>query len=214
MITLIIFGMGRAGVMYHDIILSHQWIGVVVGFCGLLMVHLYGDRLELVGWKHRFMLIGFMLFGAGYELLIDRAIHLASLSLSHMSNPEQAAYLQISPFFWFGLATGVVAILPGKERRAWSENLPNLKQYWWTVVLAEAFAVIAFGAAVLGFAEGHVAVIALLAGTFPVMVLIAGVVMRRRFGFDEETFPVIQHPIKKTLAIALVITGAVLASWN
>lgn len=197
-IALVTFGIGRLGVQLHDSISSQQWLGVIIGAGGLLAVHAYGDKLQFVDWRHRLMLVSFMLLGATYEMLIDRAIYLASVSLKDVENPEQVAFLQVSSFFWFGLTTGIVAILPKHERRAWQKNARNLLSYWWAVLTVEGLAILGFAAAVFGFAKGHVAVVALLAGTFPVLVLIGGSDIATEIWIWGRYFPYYPKSVKKT----------------
>ncbi|MFH1444232.1 MAG: hypothetical protein ABIG34_02475 [Candidatus Peregrinibacteria bacterium] len=213
-VALAIFIMHCLHVPLHDTILFRQWLGVIIGGCGLIAVHVFGDKMAFVDWRYRLLLIGLMLCGAAYELLIDRAIFVAIVPLQGMPNPDLSAFLQVSPFFWFGLSTGCVAILPRSERQAWKENFPNIRRDFWLVVLVQVLSILGFSSAIFAFAKGHVAIVSLLTGSSPVFVLIVSVGLRRYFGFDQNTFPEIQHPMKKTLAILLVIAGSTLASWN
>ena len=195
---------------YHETIFMVQYVGVGLGVIGLLGLALLGvEKIERVCFRHRKMLIGFMILGAGYELLVDYALHLALFSPT-IKTPLQA-YVSISPFFWFGLFTGVVAIWPKAERDALRENWNVIRSKWKWIVAAETCGLVAFGSMVYSFSVAHVAVVAMIAGSFPIIVFIGGIVLRRSYGFSEEKFPVVDYPAWKTLAIVLTITGAIIA---
>jgi hypothetical protein len=200
------------GFQVHDVIQPSQWLGIGIATIALVAVHQWGDKCQLVDWKHRIMLLVFMCFAALDEMTIDWALHMASEELSNHS--ERAAFLSISPFHWLGFSTGVLVLLSKKERKEFISDGKQFLAHWKLIVLAELIALVAFGAMVYGFATGHVAVIAIMSGSFPVVVFLGGILLRRKFGFSEELFPVVQHPWKKGIAILVVILGITLAAWG
>ncbi len=195
---------------YHDEITAIHYVGIGIGVFGLFALALWGVKIEFVDRRHRLMLIGFMICGGGYEMLADYAMHLAMLSPG-IQTPLQA-FVSVSPYFWIGLATGVVAIFPKKERKAIRENWSTICRNWKWIVVAEACGLVAFGAMIYSFTVAHVAVVAVVAGAFPVVVFIGGIILRVYFGFSSEKFPEVEQPVKKTLAVSTTIVGAAMAS--
>jgi hypothetical protein len=211
MIALITLVLSAYGIQSHETILSRQWVGIFIAALALIGVHLWGEHLQLVDWKHRLMLILFMSLSAVNEMTIDWALHLTSTSLD-MS--QRTAYLVISPYYWLGLSSGVLVLLLPKERKEFLANFYSMMKSWKLIIISELIALIAFGALIYGFAVGHVAVIAVMSGSFPVVVFFGGILLRRKFGFSEKKFPIIKHPWKKGIAILVVILGITLAAWG
>jgi hypothetical protein len=212
MIALFTLFMHTIGIQMYEVITSSQWLGVLIASCALVAIHLCGDRLQLVDWKHRVMLVIFMCFAAADEVTIDWALHLtAGLTAAHS---ERMAFLAISPYHWAGFSTGILVMLIPVERKEFKVNLSKILASWKLIIFAELVALLAFASMVYGFATGHVAVIAIISGSFPIVVFLGGILLRRKFGFSEEKFPIVQHPWKKGIAILIVILGITLAAWG
>lgn len=193
---------------YHEEIGILQWIGVGIAVAGLVGMHVLGEKIELVDWKHRIMLLGFMFGGAAYELAIDRAIYLAAQS---MKNDEQAAFIAVSPFFWAGLSSGIIVLLSKKERTAFRKQWAIILSSWRLILLGEIFALIAFCAVLFGFAKGHLVVVSLLAGSFPVFVFV-GEILLVYGGLLQRDVLTARLLAKKIASIAAVIAGSITAS--
>lgn len=194
--------------LYHETLSVVEYVGIGIGALGLFGLALWTEKLEFVDAKHRAMLIAFVIFAAGYEMMTDWAMHLAMQSPT-INTPLQA-YLSVSPYFWIGLSTSVVAVFPKNEMAELRKNWATIVGNWRWIAAAEACALIAFGAMVYSFTEAHAAAVAMVAGSFPIIVFVGGIILRRCYGFSSETFPVVEHPVKKTIAVLASIIGAVL----
>ncbi|MBT3293106.1 hypothetical protein HN854_03540 [Candidatus Peregrinibacteria bacterium] len=208
LVAIVLTALGR----YHDQLSIIHYIGIGIGAIGLWALALWGEKIEFVDKRHRMMLIGFMIFAGSYELLADYAMHLAMLS-DKIKTPLQA-FVSVTPYFWIGLATGVIAIAPKQEREAIRENWSNICSKWKWIAAAEMCALVAFGTMIYSFTVAHVAVIAMIAGAFPIFVFAGGIILRRYFGFSKDTFPEVVYPKKKTAAVLATIIGACLAGFR
>ena len=209
-ISLITFMLHAFGVRLYEVIQLSQWFGVILTALALVLVHMWGDHIKLVDMKHRLMLILFTVLAAVDEMSIDWVLNLTSGQF----DSQQIAFIAISPYHWMGVVAGVFVLISKKERSEFRQNFKVILRHWRLIVVAELIAAFAFTAKVYGFATGHVAVIAVMAGGFPIVVFFGGILLRRKFGFSEELFPVVKHPWKKGIAILIVILGITLAAWT
>jgi len=192
---------------FYETIAPHQWLGICIATLGLIFLKVAEGVRSFVGWKHRILLVCFMVFGASYEMLVDRAEHIAG-------GTALQSFVNVTPFYWVGMFSGVGLLLLPKERRAFREQWKGIRSAWKLIVLAEVLALVAFATALYAYAAGHVALVAMLTGCIPIFVLLGEVILRRFGNFSEEVFPKIRMPLRKALVVCIVVAGAVLANMQ
>jgi hypothetical protein len=186
-----------------------QWMGVVLTSVGLALMPLLGSITRMFG-RHRVAMIGFIVAQALYMVLFDRACSAAVQS----GHAELSAFLACYPWFWLGMTAGILPIFLPKEWWEFRSQWPTICQHWRRVGLAEAFATVAFAAQVASFGGEHVAVADALCGTFPMMVFLGGILLRRCFGFSEDVFPREERLWAKTAVIVFVLAAIALGVWR
>src|SRR3989344_947094 len=143
-------------------------------------------------------------------ILFDRACRMATNPMGS----ELGAFLALYPYFWVGMAAGILPIFLPKEWREFRSQLPTILNHWRRIGLAEGFATIAFAAQVASFGGEHVAVADAICGTFPLMAFLGGILLRKAFGFSEEIFPREERPWAKATIIVFVLATITLGIWR
>lgn len=186
-----------------------QWVGVFLTSVGLALLPLMGGITKLLR-NHRIALICFMITQALYMIVFDRACRNTAVAVGS----EMGAFIALYPYFWIGMGAGVLPIFLKKEWREFRLQLPTIKSHWRKIVLAELFATVAFAAQIASFGGEHVAVADAICGSFPLMVFLGGILLRRIFGFSKEIFPTEERPWTKAAVITLILLAITMGIWR
>jgi multisubunit Na+/H+ antiporter MnhC subunit len=116
------------------------------------------------------------------------------------------------PFYWIGLLAGVLPILLKAERKEFQKRFSEFRRKSWVIVATEVLATIAFACQLGGFTGGHVGVIALLTGSFPLAVFFGGILLVRWKLANEEMFPPATDPLRRAILLCALVIGIAIAT--
>ena len=198
------------GFKHYEEMTKDQMLGSLVVIGGVILLSAYGKKKGNVRFKRHIALLVFAISVAGFQLIEDFSISIAMKNDSSMTLKD--AFLGITPWFCIGFSSGMGVLLIRKERNHFWNQLPVIFENKKIILFSELIAIISFLATLGSLGSGHVVLVAAVTGSYPVVVLLGGIILRKRHPDMIEFLPSLNYLPVKIIATIAVIYGTTIAA--
>lgn len=201
-------------------------VSVTVTILGLAGLEYFTENYEVPRWNILPQLLGVLVFGAVYVVLIDQTLP-AIENLLSIGTTEAA--LIAMPYYWVGFSIGIVSIA-AKEVREFLQSVWKQKEFIILILVLEILGMSFFFFEIFGLAELNATLVSLIVGGNVILVWVLDQIIRQYYrhacAVDKKEVEICFFKIKTTdlkaynktnqeiilqvIFIALVLTGIVI----
>jgi len=164
---------GGSSIFNREILEVQNYISLIVAVAGLILFeYISNDSREKA--NRRLALIGVVLFGALYVVILDETIPYIE---EEYGIDSVLASMTALPYYWFGFASGFLAILH-KEVREFVKNILTKRKYLLTILAIEVVGMSFYFFELIGIGELDVTFLSIVIGSHVIIVWIFDLYMR------------------------------------